>query len=158
MVAKASSDACVLRESIANADVNAKERKRASADAANTAAQAANAAAQAAATNAQAALDAAIAAGAVLVEVQVKRAAALDTRTAAAAAKAAADAAAAALADAVAQKAVASVARNVARRMVSVASCAGPPPRNVPFGVEPPSRGPAACAMKANRGQTPKLL
>lgn len=107
IVAKASADACVLRQSIANADVNAKERTRASAEVANTAAQAANAAAQTAATNAQAALDAAIAAGAVLVEVQVKRAAALDTRTAAAAAKAAADAAAAALADAVAQKAVA---------------------------------------------------
>jgi hypothetical protein len=105
LAAKASSDACVLRLSMANAEVNATERKRASADAANTAAQLANTTAQTAATNAQAALDAAIASGAVLIEVQVKRAAALDTRTAAAAAKAAADAAAAALADAVAKKA-----------------------------------------------------
>ena len=104
LVAKASSEACVLNESIANADVNAKERTRAAADAANTSAQAANVAAQLAATNAQAALDAAIAAGAVLIEVQTKRAAALDTRTAAAATKAAADAAAAALADAVVKK------------------------------------------------------
>ena len=127
LVAKASSDACVLRESIANADVNAKERKRASADAANTAAQAANVTAQTAATNAQAALDAAIAAGAVLMEVQVKRAAALDTRTAAAAAKAAADAAAAALADAVAKKAEAvsaAAAADQATTADSVASAA----------------------------------
>ena len=106
--AKASSDAAVLNESIAKADVNVKERARVAADSANTAAQAANTAAQAAATNAQNSLDAAIAAGAVFVELQTKRAAALDTRTAANAAKAAADAAAAALADAVAQKTVAS--------------------------------------------------
>jgi hypothetical protein len=105
--AKASSDACVLNESIANADVNDKERTRVAANAANTAAQAANTAAQAAATNAQTSLDAAIAAGAVFVELQTKRAAALDTRTAANTAKAAADAAAAALADAVAQKTIA---------------------------------------------------
>jgi len=107
LVAKASADACVLRVSIANADVNAVERKRTSAVTANTAAQAANTTAQTAATNAQSALDAAIAAGAVMTEVQVKRAAALDTRTAAAAARAAADAAEAALADAVAKKAAA---------------------------------------------------
>ena len=107
LVAKASADACVLRVSMANAEVNSAERKRASADAASTAAAAANTTAQTAATNAQTALDAAIAAGAVLTEVQVKRAAALDTRTAAAAAKTAADAAAAALADAVSKKAAA---------------------------------------------------
>ena len=105
--AKASSDACVLNESIANADVNVKERARAAADAANTAAQAANTAAQAAAVNAQTSLDAAIAAGAVFIELQTKRAAALDTRTAANAAKEAADKAAATLADAVAHKTIA---------------------------------------------------
>ena len=101
--AKASSDAAVLNESIARADVNVKERARVAADSANTAAQSANTAAQAAATNAQNSLDAAIAAGAVFVELQTKRAAALDTRTA----KDAADKAAAALADAVAQKTIA---------------------------------------------------
>jgi len=105
--AKASSDAAVLNESIANADVNIKERARVAAAAANTAAQAANTAAQSAATNAQSSLDASIAAGAVFVELQTKRAAALDTRTAANAAKAAADAATAALADAVAHKTIA---------------------------------------------------
>ena len=105
--AKASSDACILNESIANAEVNDKERTRVAANAANTAAQAANTAAQTAATNAQNSLDAAIAAGAVFVELQTKRTAALDTRTAANNAKAAADAAAAALADAVAQKTIA---------------------------------------------------
>jgi trimeric autotransporter adhesin len=105
--AKASSDAAVLNESIARADVNVKERARVAADSANTAAQSANTAAQAAATNAQNSLDAAIAAGAVFVELQTKRAAALDTRTAANAAKDAADKAAAALADAVAQKTIA---------------------------------------------------
>lgn len=104
LAAKASSDAAVLNESIAKADVNDKERARVAADSANTAAQTANTAAQAAATNAQNSLDAAIAAGAVFTELQTKRAAALDTRTAANAAKAAADAAAATLADAVAQK------------------------------------------------------
>lgn len=105
--AKASADAAILNESIAKAEVNVKERTRVAAADANTAAQAANTAAQAAATNAQTALDTAITAGAVFVELQTKRAAALDTRNAANAAKAAADAAAAALADAVAQKTIA---------------------------------------------------
>lgn len=107
MSAKASADAATLTEFIAHAEVNVKERTRAAAADANTAAQAANTAAQAAATNAQAALDTAITAGAVFVEVQTKRAAALDTRNAANAASAAADKAAAALADAVAQKTIA---------------------------------------------------
>ena len=116
LVAKASADACVLRVSMANAEVNSAERKRASANTAATAAAAANTTAQTAATNAQTALDAAIAAGAVLTEVQVKRAAALDTRTAASAARAAADSAEAALADAVAKKAAAAAAAATAEQ------------------------------------------
>ena len=107
LAAKASSDANTLKVSIANSDVNDKERIRASADAANTAAQAANTAAQTAATNAQTSLDASITAGAVFTEVQTKRAAALDTRMAANNAKNAADKAAADLADAVAHKTLA---------------------------------------------------
>ena len=105
--AKTSNDANVLKKSIANADVNEKERIRAAAATANTAAQAANDAAQTAATNAQTSLDTAIAAGAVFTEVQTKRAAALDARTAANNAKNAADKAAADLADAVAKKTIA---------------------------------------------------
>ena len=116
LVAKASADACVLRVSMANAEVNSAERKRVSANTAATAAAAANTTAQTAATNAQTALDAAIAAGAVLTEVQVKRAAALDTRTAASAARAAADSAEAALADAVAKKAAAAAAAATAEQ------------------------------------------
>jgi hypothetical protein len=114
--AKASSDAAVLNESIANAEVNIKERVRVTADTANTTAQAANVTAQAAATAAQNALDAAIVAGAVFIELQTRRTSALDTRTAANVAKSIADKAAAALADAVLQKTIAVAAASVANQ------------------------------------------
>lgn len=106
-VATASSQACVLRQSIANADVNAKERLRATVATANDVAQAAYSTAQTTAATAQAALDSAIASGAVATEVQTKRQAVISANAAVTTTKAAADNAAAAVAAAVAAKALA---------------------------------------------------